>query len=259
MPAVSRSTPSVRDVEGDRASRLVAVGETERTLVVRDAGDLGDVEPVAGAVRDRGAADERRALVDGLGEALERDAAVGIRAHVDDLRPPQLLRVCDLTDRGELELGDDDPVPPRLERERADETAHSLRDGGDHRNLLGLGPDKRAKDARATSARSTQCSHSAPCWSQPARYSSYASRTSTESAPCEQELAYVVCSKIGNARPDAGIDACVGTGFIVRGTPCGAPRAGGARTPCPRARSDPSRGRSHGRRSRVTRSRSAPR
>ena len=111
MPAVSRSTPSVADVERDRAGRLVAVRETERALLVREARDLGDVEPVARAVRDRGAADERRPLVDRLGEALERDAAVGIRAHVDDLCSPELLRMRDLTDRRELELRDHDAIP----------------------------------------------------------------------------------------------------------------------------------------------------
>jgi len=46
----------------------------------------------------------------------------------------------------------------------------------------------RANAARAASARSTQCAHSAPCSSQPSRYSSYAARTRWESAPCEQEL-----------------------------------------------------------------------
>ena len=85
----------------------------KRALLVREAGDLGDVEPVAGAVRDRGAADERRALVDRLGEALERDAAVGSGRTWTTSAPRELLRVGDLTDRRELELGDDDPVPPR--------------------------------------------------------------------------------------------------------------------------------------------------
>src|SRR5581483_511559 len=60
-------------------------------------------------------------------------------------------------------------------------------------------PSSRANAARAASARSTQCSHSAPFSSQPARYSSYAARTRCESAPCEHEFRYVVCSKIGNS------------------------------------------------------------
>ena len=104
-----------RDVERDRTGRLVAVRETERAPLVRDACDLGDVEPVARAVRDRGAADERRALVDGLGEALERDAALGVGAHMDDLCSAELLRMGDLTHGRELELGDHDPgsLPPR--------------------------------------------------------------------------------------------------------------------------------------------------
>ncbi len=75
-------------------------------------------------------------------EALERDPSVGIGAHVDDLCSSQLLRVGDLTDRRELELRDHDAISSRLERERADEAAHSLRDGGDHRHLLRRGADE---------------------------------------------------------------------------------------------------------------------
>ena len=45
-----------------------------------------------------------------------------------------------------------------------------------------------AKRPRIASERSTQCPHSAPFASQPSRYSSYAARTASESAPCEQEL-----------------------------------------------------------------------
>ena len=52
----------------------------------------------------------------------------------------------------------------------------------------GEAPSSAANAARAASERSTQCSHSAPFSSQPSRYSSYAARTTSESAPCEQEL-----------------------------------------------------------------------
>ena len=52
----------------------------------------------------------------------------------------------------------------------------------------GTACSSRAKAARAASARSTQCSHSAPRSSQPSRYSSYARRTRCESAPCEHEF-----------------------------------------------------------------------
>ena len=45
-----------------------------------------------------------------------------------------------------------------------------------------------AKRPRIASPRSTQWSHSAPCSSQPSRYSAYAARTASESAPCEHEL-----------------------------------------------------------------------
>ena len=46
----------------------------------------------------------------------------------------------------------------------------------------------RAKAARAASARSTQYSQGAPFSSQSRRYASYAARTASESAPCEQLL-----------------------------------------------------------------------
>ena len=109
VPDVSRSTPSCSDVERDRTGCLIAVREAERAPLVGEARDLGDVEAVPGAVRDRGAADERRALVDRLGEALERDAAVVVRTHVHDLGAAELLRMGDLADGRELELGDHDP------------------------------------------------------------------------------------------------------------------------------------------------------
>jgi hypothetical protein len=52
----------------------------------------------------------------------------------------------------------------------------------------GAAPRSAAKAARAVSERSTQCPHSAPFSSHPSRYSSYAARTASESAPCEHEL-----------------------------------------------------------------------
>src|SRR6266516_7361047 len=54
-----------------------------------------------------------------------------------------------------------------------------------------------AKALRAASWRSTQYSHGAPFSSQSDRYCSYAARTESDSAPCEQELMYTWCSKIG--------------------------------------------------------------
>ena len=57
-------------VELDRAAGLVAVGKHERARGVRDLGDRGDVVPMPRAVRERRAADERRALVDRLREPL---------------------------------------------------------------------------------------------------------------------------------------------------------------------------------------------
>ena len=54
-----------------------------------------------------------------------------LRQDVDDLGAAQLLRVGDLADRRELELGDDDASPlAALERERADDRVDRLRHGG---------------------------------------------------------------------------------------------------------------------------------
>ena len=126
--------------------------------------------------------DERRPLVDGRGERLR----VGLDVH--HLRAAQLLRVRDLADGRELVLGDDDPVALAVEVEAADERADRRRDGRLDRHLVGRGVEQPANAARIASARSTQWSHSAPCASQPSRYSSYAARTASESAPCEHEL-----------------------------------------------------------------------
>ena len=47
---------------------------------------------------------------------------------------------------------------------------------------------RRAMLPRTASSRPTQYSHGAPCSSQSSRYRAYASRTESESAPCEQLL-----------------------------------------------------------------------
>jgi hypothetical protein len=52
----------------------------------------------------------------------------------------------------------------------------------------GSARNSRANAPRAASARSTQCSHSAPFSSQPASQPSIAFLTRCESAPCEQEF-----------------------------------------------------------------------
>ena len=130
------------DVELERTDRLVAVREEGRSRGVRELGDRRDVVAVARAERHGRAADERRPLVDRVGEALERDAAVVLRPDVDDLGAAKLLRVRDLTDRRELVLADDDPVPLAREIERRDEPAHPLRDGGRDRDVVGLGMDE---------------------------------------------------------------------------------------------------------------------
>ena len=146
VPPVTKSAPSVPHVELDRARRLVAVREHERSTGVGDLGDRGDVVPVARSVRDRRAADERRPLVDGLRKALDGDRAVRLGPHVDDLGAPQLLCVSDLADRGELVLADDDAVAPAaLERQRRDDPAHPLGDRGRDGDLVRLAVQQRGE------------------------------------------------------------------------------------------------------------------
>ena len=130
------------DVERDRARRLVAVREAQGAVVVRETGDLGDVEPGARAVGDGRAADERRSLVDRFREPLDRNPPVGLGKDVDDLGAAELLRVRDLADGRELELRDHDPPTLRLERQRAHERAHALRDRRRHRDLRRIGLDE---------------------------------------------------------------------------------------------------------------------
>ena len=130
-------------VDLDRPRCLVAVGEHERAVRVRHLGDRGHVVAVPRAVRDRRAADERRALVDRLGEALGRDRPVGVGAHVHDLGAAELLGVGDLADRRELVLADHDAVAAAaLEGERRDDAVDALRDGRRHRHLVGLAVDQ---------------------------------------------------------------------------------------------------------------------
>ena len=188
------------DVELDRAACLVAVGQHDRARGVRRLGDRGHVVPVAGAVGERRAADERRSLVDRLGKPLRRDRAVAVGPDVHDLRSAQLLRMGDLADRRELVLGDHDPVPLTAQVERGHQPADALRDRGRDRDVVRVGVERAAAiAARNASFRSTQKSHSAPFSSQPASHPSTASRTRCDSAPCEQELRYVAVSKIGNS------------------------------------------------------------
>ena len=97
---------------------------------MRELRDRAHVVAVARSERDRRAANERRPLVDCFGEVLDGDAPVRLGADVDDLRPAELLCVCDLPDGGELVLADHDPVPLAGEIERRDESAHTLRDRG---------------------------------------------------------------------------------------------------------------------------------
>ncbi len=136
-------------VDLDRPDRLVAVGEYECALGMRDVGDRGYVVAVAGAERNSGAADECRALVHDLGEALGRDRAVGFWRDVHDLGAPQRLRVCDLADGRELVLADDDAVPLTAQVEGGHERADPLRDGRRDRDLVRVGMDE-AREAGAS-------------------------------------------------------------------------------------------------------------
>ena len=131
--------PERAHVQLDRAARLVAVGQDERARLVRRLRDRRDVVAVARAVRERRAADERRALVDSRGKLLRRDRPVLPRPYVDDLRTAQLLRVGDLADRRELVLADHDPVSLAVERQRRDERADALRDRRRDRDVVRLG------------------------------------------------------------------------------------------------------------------------
>ena len=140
-------------VERDRACRLVGVREHERSALVGDPRDLGDVEASPGPVGDDGAADERRALVDRLLEALERNRPVVAGRTCTTSAPRELLRVRDLPHSRKLELGDHDPAPPApLERERGDDTADALGDGRGDGDLVRLGADE-PRERRAGSFR----------------------------------------------------------------------------------------------------------
>jgi hypothetical protein len=62
-------------------------------VLVGDTPDRLEVVAVAAAVGDRGRADDRRPLVDGVGETFGRDRAVTRAADVNDVGPAQLLGV----------------------------------------------------------------------------------------------------------------------------------------------------------------------
>ena len=105
---------------------------------MRDLGDRAHVVAMARPERHGRAAHERRPLVDGVGKALQRDAAVGLGPNVDDLGAAQLLGVRDLAHGRELVLADHDPVALTREVERGDERAHSLRNRGRDGDVVGL-------------------------------------------------------------------------------------------------------------------------
>ncbi len=254
-PGGEQVDAELADVQRDRAGRLVAVCKTQRAPLPRKASDLGDVEAIAAPVRDRGAADEGSPLVDRLREALERDPAVGLRAHVDDLRPPQLLCVRDLADRGELELGDHDPRAPLIERQRADERADRLRHRGRDRDLARL----RVHEPRESRAR--RLGPLDPVLPLGAVHVPAGEVLVVRLANVRRERALRAGVRVRRVLEDreARANSLPDGSASGQGRPSVAPRAGSAPTPCPRARSDRSRGRTRGRRSRAIRSRSARR
>ena len=215
---------------------------------------------MARAERDRRAADERRPLVDRLGEAIERDAAVCLGPDVDDLRAAQLLRVCDLPDGRKLVVADDDPVPLAREIERGDERADTLRDGGRDGHVVGLGVHE------AGERRSCRLVALDPVLPLGAVLVPAGKPLLGGGANAVRERALRARVRIDRVLEDREL---VPNGHARRqtarhvssdqGRPCAARRAGGAPTPSPRERSARSTGHSHDRRSRATRWRSARR
>ena len=152
----------LRRLDRQRTDGLVRVDEHERAVLARDPVDRLDVVDAAASEREEGRADERRPLVDRGGEGL------GLRLDVDDLGPPQLLRVGDLADRRELVLGDDDAVPAAVEAERADEPAHGRGHRGLDGDVVGARAEECAERARA-SPRSARPSAPTPRRAGPSR------------------------------------------------------------------------------------------
>ena len=115
---------------------------------MRELDDALEVDAGAVAVADLRDRDERRALVDRGVERLERhDGRVALR-HVADREAAVLLRVPDLPDGRELEVGDDDAVAPAVRAQAARDGVHAGRDRGRDGDLVVVGADE-AGEARA--------------------------------------------------------------------------------------------------------------
>ncbi len=115
---------------------------------MRELDDALEVDAGAVAVahlRDR---DERRALVDRGVEGLERyDGGIALR-HVPDREAAVFLRVPDLADGRELEVGDDDAVAPGVRAQAAGDRVHARRDRRRDGDLVVVGAHE-AGEARA--------------------------------------------------------------------------------------------------------------
>ena len=114
-------------VELERADGLVAVGQDDRRRA-RDRARAIAVTSFRCPERKETAVQQTSAVRSSIASAKRssgmRPSASG--TDVDDLGAPQLLRVRDLTDRGELVLADDDAVALAREVERRHERADPL-------------------------------------------------------------------------------------------------------------------------------------
>ena len=161
------------DVQVDGADGLVAVGEAQRAVLVRDPRDLGDVLAVTRPVRDRRAAHERRPLVDRLGEPLDGDRRRPL-GRTCTTSAPRSSCACAIwpTVGNSYSLITIFGLPPRSSGSALTIPFTPCETDVVTASSAGSACSSRAKAARAVSARSTQCSHSAPFASQPSRYSS---------------------------------------------------------------------------------------
>ena len=208
---------------------------------MRELGDRAHVVSVARAERHRCAADERRPLVERLGEPFDRYAAVRLGADVNDLRSAKLLCVRDLPDRGELVLADHDPVPLAGEVERRDEGAHALRDRGRDGDVVGRGVQETGeRGAGGLVALDPELPLRAVLV--PAREPLLRGGAHTI-----RERALRARVRVGRVLEDRELvphgqargqtrRLTPRSVLIGQGRPCGAPRAGSAPRPCPRAR-----------------------
>ncbi len=257
VPAVSRSTPSARDVEWDRARGLVAVREAERAPLAGEARDLRDVEAVAAC--DTRSRCSRRAPSARRSPPRSARAGSGRRAPGARARPPRRAA----------------PARARSARPSGTRTRRSRSDCGRRSRGSALTSALTACETEVVTAISAGCGVHEPRERRPRRLGPLdpvlplravlvpASEVLVVGlADVDRERALRAGVRVGRvledreARADGLTD---GAGASGQGRPFAAPRAGSAPTPSPRARSCRSRGRTRGRRSRARRLRSARR